>query len=224
MPTLLVTGAGRGLGFEFARQYAAAGWRVIGTVRGTDAAGSLRGIGVESHLMDVTDRAAIARLAAALRGTPIDVLICNSGIRGRLDVRFGALDYEEWERVLRVNVLGAAAVAEALVENVAASERKVLAMMSSRLGSIAESRGAEFAYASSKAALNAVMKAMSLALASRGITVVSLAPGWVRTDMGGPAAALAPEESIGGLRRVIDGLTIADSGKFLSYEGRELPW
>ena len=125
---------------------------------------------------------------------------------------------------MRVNVLGAAAVAEAFVDNVAASERKVIAFMSSRLGSIAETSGHTLPYASSKAALNMVAKAFSVLLAPRGVIVVALHPGWARTDMGGKGAPLEPAESVRGLRKVIAGLRPSDSGRFLNHDGAPIPW
>ncbi|HEY6239251.1 MAG TPA: SDR family oxidoreductase [Burkholderiales bacterium] len=222
--TVLVTGAGRGLGQEFARQYAADGWKVIGTVREARAKAALTKLGAEAHIADVTDRKSIARLAAALKGVPIDVLICNAGIYGPRGMKLGRFDYDAWEEVLRVNLVGPAAVVEALLENVAAGERRIVAMMSSRLGSIAEMRGGDYFYASSKAALNALGKGLSVALAPRGITVVSLTPGWVRTDMGGKGAPLAPETSIRGMRKVIAGLSPEKSGTFINYDGSEVPW
>ena len=214
MPAILITGAGRGLGQELARQYAADGWRVIGTERGAKA----------EHRLDVTDAAQIARLAANLKGTPIDVLFCNAGIIGKRGMELGSFDYEAWQEVLEVNLLGAAAVIEALLENVAASERKVIAVMSSRLGSIAESSGMTLPYATSKAALNLLAKGLAVTLAPRGITVVALSPGWVRTDMGGAGAPLSPQASVSGLRKVIAGLKPADSGKFFSHDGSTIPW
>src|SRR5688572_24787037 len=209
MPTALITGAGRGLGKELARQYAAEGWRVIGTTR---------------REFDVTDFAQVRAFAAGLKGAPIDLLVCNAGISGKRGTSIGSFDYASWNEVLRVNVLGAAAVAEAFVDNVAASERKVMAMMSSRLGSIADTGGQTIAYSSSKAALNMVVKAFSVLLAPRGIVVLALHPGWVRTDMGGAGAPLAPEESVRGLRQVIAGSKKEDSGKFLSHDGACIPW
>jgi NAD(P)-dependent dehydrogenase (short-subunit alcohol dehydrogenase family) len=219
--TILITGAGRGLGLELARQYAAEGWRVIGTVRHADAK-SLPS--VEKHIADVTDRRAIAALAKALRGQPIDVLFCNAGISGKRGMELGSFDYGSWEEVLRVNLLGAAAVAEALIDNVLASERKVIAMMSSRLGSIAESSGMTLPYGTSKAALNLLAKGLAATLAPRGIIVVALSPGWVKTDMGGESAPLTPEVSVRGLRKVLAGLHREDSGTFLSYDGSTIPW
>jgi NAD(P)-dependent dehydrogenase (short-subunit alcohol dehydrogenase family) len=214
MPTALITGAGRGLGRELARQYAADGWKVIGTQRGEKA----------EFRLDVTNRGDISRLAQKLKGEPIDLLFCNAGITGRKGMAPGSFDFASWEEILRVNLLGAAAVAEALLDNVAASEAKTIAMMSSRLGSIAESSGMTLPYATSKAALNMLVKGLAATLAGRGLVVVALSPGWVRTDMGGAQAPLTPEESVRGLRRVIAGLGSGDSGKFYSHDGTRIPW
>jgi NAD(P)-dependent dehydrogenase (short-subunit alcohol dehydrogenase family) len=209
MPTALITGAGRGLGKELARQYETEGWRVIGTTR---------------REFDVTDFAQIRRFSAGLKGAPIDLLFCNAGISGKRGTSIGSFDYDSWQEVLRVNVLGAAAVAEAFVDNVAASEGKRIAFMSSRLGSIAQASGHTLPYASSKAALNMVVKAFSVLLAPRGIIVLALHPGWVRTDMGGAGAPLEPGESVRGLRKVIAGSGKEDSGKFLTHDGAGIPW
>lgn len=221
MSTILISGAGRGLGLELARQYAADGWRVIGTVRDTKAK---LPSGVERQTADVTDRGQVASLARALREVPLDVLFCNAGIIGKRGMALGSFDYASWEEVLRVNVLGAAALAEALLENVAASKQKVIAMMSSRLGSITEASGMTVPYATSKAALNMLVKSLAANLAGKGVIVAALSPGWVRTDMGGAGAPLAPEASVAGLRKVIGGLEARDSGKFFSYDGSPIPW
>jgi NAD(P)-dependent dehydrogenase (short-subunit alcohol dehydrogenase family) len=226
MPTILITGAGRGLGLEYARQFAAEGWRVIGTVRDAAKGAALAKLGksVEVHLLDVADRKAIARLAADLKGTAIDVLVCNSGVYGPKDQPFGKTDYAAWEEVMRINVLAPMAVVEAFVPHVAASGRKTIVMMSSRMGSIAENNGGAPIYRTSKTALNQVMKYLSVELAAKGITVVSVHPGWVQTDMGGPSAPLTPQVSIAGLRGVIKRLKPADSGKFISHEGAQIAW
>jgi len=213
-PTALITGVSRGLGKELARQYAADGWNVIGTERRKDA----------QFRLDVTDRNDISRLAKKLNGEPIDLLFCNAGISGKKGMAPGSFDFGSWEEVLRVNLLGPAALAEALIDNVAASERRTIAMMSSRLGSISESSGMTLPYSTSKAALNMLVKGLAATLASRGIIVVALSPGWVRTDMGGAGAPLSPEASVRGLRKVIGGLKPADSGKFFSHDGSALPW
>jgi NAD(P)-dependent dehydrogenase (short-subunit alcohol dehydrogenase family) len=222
LPTILITGAGRGLGLELARQCAQDGWRVIGTVR--NASPTLEKHAVEALNLDVTQAEQVRKAALRLKGTPIDVLFCNAGISGKRGMALGSFDYAEWEKVLRVNLLGAAAVAEALVDNVAASELRTIALMSSQLGSISQSSGMTLPYATSKAALNMLAKGLAATLAGRGIRVVALSPGWVRTDMGGESAPLSPAASVQGLRRVVAGLRAEDSGKFLSYDGSAIPW
>ena len=214
MPTILITGAGRGLGLELARQYAADGWKVIGTERGAKA----------QYPMDVREISSIKQLSASLKGEPIDVLFCNAGIIGTRGSALGSFDYAAWEEIFRVNVLGAAATVEALVDNVAASGRKIIAMMSSRLGSVTETSGATLPYGTSKAALNLLTKGLAMTLKPRGITVVAFTPGWVRTDMGGAGAPLSPEESVTGIRNVIAAMDLSHSGKFLSHDGKVVPW
>jgi NAD(P)-dependent dehydrogenase (short-subunit alcohol dehydrogenase family) len=209
VPTALITGSGRGLGKELARQYAAEGWKVIAA---------------ERRDMDMTNRKQIRDYAARLGNQPIDLLFCNAGITGRKGMSPGSFDFDAWEEILRVNLLGAAAVAEAFLDNVAASERRVIAMMSSRLGSITESSGMTLPYSTSKAALNMLVKGLAATLAARDIIVVALSPGWVRTDMGGEQAPLSPEKSVQGLRSVIERLTQVDSGRFFSHDGTEIPW
>ena len=209
MPTALITGASRGLGKELARQYAEDGWEVIGTTR---------------REVEMTDTKQIGSFAKALKGKPIDLLFCNAGISGKRGMALGSFDFDSWDEVLRVNLLGPAALAEALVDNVAASERKTIAMMSSRLGSISESSGMTLPYSTSKAALNMLVKGLAATLAGRGVTVVALSPGWVRTDMGGAGAPLTPEVSVRGLKKVIHNLKSRDSGKFFSHDGSEIPW
>jgi NAD(P)-dependent dehydrogenase (short-subunit alcohol dehydrogenase family) len=237
MPTVLITGANRGLGLELARQYAAEGWRVLACTRHPEAA-PLAALAreqpaVSRHDLEVTDASSLGGLARSLEGMPIDVLLNVAGVMhrrvepadGSTRSAFGALDYDDWARVLEVNVLGAARVAEALVEHVAASEQRKIVTLSSVLGSVAANdSGGLYAYRSSKAAVNAVMKSLAIDLAPRGIIAVPMHPGWVRTDMGGPKAPLGPEESAAGMRRVITGLTLADSGRFLQWDGQELPW
>jgi NAD(P)-dependent dehydrogenase (short-subunit alcohol dehydrogenase family) len=217
VPTVLITGAGRGLGRELARQYAGDGWRVIGTVRGpSDLA--------EGVTLDVTDAGQTRRLAARLKGVPIDVLFCNAGVPGKRGNRFGHFDYADWEHVLRVNLLGVAAVIEVLVDNVAASGKKTVCVMSSRLGSISQSAGETLPYSTSKAALNLLAKGLAATLAPRGVIVVALSPGWVKTDMGGASAPLSPEASVRGLRKIVAALKPQDSGKFLGHDGAVIPW
>jgi NAD(P)-dependent dehydrogenase (short-subunit alcohol dehydrogenase family) len=222
MPTVFITGAGRGLGLELARQFAKDGWRVIGTARGS--ARELHELATRVIELDVTHFEGVRALSTILKGEAIDLLFCNAGIVGKRGMALGRFDYGEWEKVLRVNLLGAAAVIEALVDNVAASERKTIAMMSSRLGSIAETSGETLPYATSKAALNLLARGLAAKLSAKKIVVVALSPGWVRTDMGGDSAPLAPETSVRGLRKVLAGLRREDSGSFFSYDGSTIPW
>lgn len=227
MPTILITGAGRGLGLEFARQFAGEGWDVIATVRdpAKGAAVARLGKSVEIHLLDVSDRAAVARLARDLKGRPIDVLVCNAGIYGPRGSYFGRTDYELWDEIMKVNLMAPMALIEALADNVAASKLKRIVTMSSGMASIADnSSGGAHMYRTSKAALNALAKGLAADLADRGITVITVSPGWVKTDMGGSGAPLTPKASIEGLRSLIKNVTLFDSGKFFSYDGSELPW
>jgi NAD(P)-dependent dehydrogenase (short-subunit alcohol dehydrogenase family) len=234
VPTVLITGASRGLGFEFTRQYAADGWRVLALARAAgpelSAAIAASGGAITHHALDVEHLDAIRALAETLRGTAIDVLINNAGAigtagRGSGSSRFGATDYNAWSLALKVNVQAPLAMAEAFVEHVAASAQKKIATLSSLMGSVSANRlGGFYAYRSSKAGVNAVVKSMALDLARRGIVCLALHPGWARTDMGGPQAELAPEKSVAGLRRVIAEAGAAQSGHFLQYDGAELPW
>jgi len=238
MPTALITGANRGLGLEFARQYAREGWRVMACARSPDAP-ALRALAEESgsrvsvHALDVTDGAAVAALAVALSGQPVDVLLNVAGVigggrepaAGGGRQRFGAQDYEDWKHVLDVNVLGPMRMAEAFIGHLEAGEQKKIVSLTSRMGSIADNTsGGYYVYRSSKAALNAVVKSLAIDLAPRGIIAVPIHPGWVRTDMGGPSAPLSVEDSAAGIREVIAGLAPADSGRFLRHDGSELPW
>jgi NAD(P)-dependent dehydrogenase (short-subunit alcohol dehydrogenase family) len=231
VPTVLVTGANRGLGLEFVRQYAADGWRVYAGCRAPSAADALQALAAASagllsiHALDVRDRASIQRLAAELAGQPIDLLINNAAIWGSAKQVLGGLDDRIWAEVLDVDVVGPVRVTEAFLENVAASVRRTVVMLSSRLGSIAlDDSGGRLMYRAAKAGLNAVARSLAVDLAPRGIVCVALSPGWARTDMGGPQAPLSPVDSITGMRRVIEGLDLTQSGQFLAYDGTTVPW
>jgi NAD(P)-dependent dehydrogenase (short-subunit alcohol dehydrogenase family) len=225
MPTVLITGANRGLGLEFARQYVASGWRVIATTRNPEQAISLRGLGdaVEIHKLDVTDFPAVAELGRDLAQETIDVFINNAGVGGPRDMRPERIDEPAWTAAFRANAMAGLACAGAFHPMVARSgERKMIAI-SSRLGSIGANReGGMYAYRSSKAALNAVWH--SFAIDHPEVIAVLLHPGWVRTDMGGSDAALSPEESVTAMRQVIAGLEEDDTGNFFNYDGSPIPW
>ena len=221
MPTVLITGASRGIGREFARQYEADGWRVIATCR--DPARS--GLDGEVHALDVTDPASVAALGDTLSGDTIDLLVNNAGIYGPRGVSFGGIDYDAWAEVLRVNTLGPLRVAEALAGQVAGSERKLMAFVSSKVGSIDDnSSGGGYIYRSSKTALNMAVKSLSIDFADRGVTCLLLHPGWVQTDLGGAGGLIDARTSVAGMRGVIERATTSDSGHFFNYDGQELPW
>lgn len=225
MPTVFITGASRGLGHEFARQYAQAGWRVIAACRDSDCAERLAGLpAIELHALDVADFGMIKALAKKLEGRPIDLLLCNAGQFGGAQ-EFGQAEPEDFLETLSVNLVAPLMLAHAFVGPVEAGKGRLMAFMSSRMGSMADnSSGGYYIYRASKAGLNAVVKSLSVDLEARGVKAVALHPGWVRTDMGGPAAPLTPEESVACLRKVIDNVTSKHSGKFLNYDGKEIPW
>ena len=225
MPTVLITGANRGLGREFARQYAAAGWRVIATARRPAEASTLRALApsAEIHGLDVSDLAAVASLGRALAGESVDVLVANAGVSVGRGMKPDAIDLAAWEESFRVNAIAPLALAAAVHAQVARSAERKMIAITSRLGSMgANGDGARYVYRSSKAALNAVWR--SYAIDHPEIIAVLLHPGWVRTDMGGPEGLLSPEESVAGLRRTIAGLTMAESGRFYNYDGSPIPW
>jgi NAD(P)-dependent dehydrogenase (short-subunit alcohol dehydrogenase family) len=225
MSTVLITGASRGLGLEFAKQYAADGWRVIATVRDPKKAGSLQELGssVGVHRLDVRDFKATAELGRELAREAIDVVIANAGISPGHKVSIAEVDEDAWLDTFAVNSVAPMALAGALLPALKRGEAKKLIAITSRMGSIAENTaGGSYPYRASKAALNAAWH--SLANDHREVIAVVLHPGWVRTDMGGSGAPVAPKESITGMRRVIAKLTPADSGKFFDFEGKALPW
>jgi len=231
MPSTLITGANRGLGLEFAKQYLADNWQVFAACRDPSSASDLRRIAdgsggkLQVLSMDVSDLANVRAAAVELKGKPIDLLLNNAGIGGPRGQTIGNIDYETWARVLDVNTLGPIRVAEAFVDNVAQSERKLIVTITSGMGSITDnSSGGAFAYRSSKAAVNMVMRSLAIDLAPRDIACVVVNPGWVRTAMGGPNARLTVAESVTALRRLIETLGPAQSGKFFNYDGREYAW
>jgi NAD(P)-dependent dehydrogenase (short-subunit alcohol dehydrogenase family) len=229
MPSTLITGANRGIGLEFARQYLADDWQVYASCR--DPSSALRrmadGSGGRLQVLsiDVGDLASVKSAAIELQGNQIDLLLNNAGIGGPRGQTIGNIDYETWRHVLDVNTLGPMRVAEAFVDNVARSERKLLVTLTSGMGSIGDNAsGGAFAYRSSKAAVNMVMRSLAIDLAPRDITCVVINPGWVQTDMGGSHARLTAAESVAAMKRLIDKLGPAQSGKFFNYDGREYAW
>ena len=223
-PVVLITGANRGLGLEFARQYRDAGWHVIGTARKPASAKELAATGAVVVQLDVTDADSVARLAAELDGQPIDLLINNAGVIDR-NASLSELDVDTVEWILDVNVLGPMRVTQALLANLSAGKRKTVVNISSRLGSLAQNgSGGLYGYRESKVALNMFTVSMANELRDEGFIAVAMNPGWVQTDMGGENAALTPEQSVSGMRSVIEGLTLDDSGTFRAHSGGQEPW
>jgi NAD(P)-dependent dehydrogenase (short-subunit alcohol dehydrogenase family) len=231
MSSVLITGSNRGLGLEFAAQYAADGWQVYAACRDPASAQALQKLTraaqdrIRILAMDVTDAASIARAAASIADVALDVLINSAGVMGAPRQSFGNVDYASWAQVLDVNALGPLRVTEALVEQVARSKRRLVVTITSGMGSLADNTsGGWIAYRSSKAAVNMAMHSAAIDLAPRRIACVLVNPGWVRTDMGGATAPLTAQESVAAMRRLIDTWGPAQSGKFLSYDEREYPW
>ena len=233
--TVMVTGANRGLGLEFARQYAADGWRVLATYRNPAVAGELLELAeqdnVQAFTLDVSDFDAIAALADELQDETIDVFLSNAGLFGpkpgaESDLRqsFGHIDYGIVRKVLTVNSLAPLKCAESFVEQIARSEQRKFVALSSIEGSISRAQRDLYAYRTSKAALNMVTRLLSGDLADRGITVVSICPGWVKTRMGGEFAKLELEPAIRDFRGLVARLTLEESGRFIESPGNPLAY
>ena len=216
MPTVLITGANRGLGLEFARQYSADGWDVIATAR--QSSPELDALGVRVEPLDLTDPAAVA--AFRIDG-PLDLFISNAGTSHPKETQ-GADNARDWQQMLMVNAIAPYQLGHALLP-VMAHGGKMIAI-SSGLGSIGDNKGSWIPYRTSKAALNMAWNSLALEAYPRGVACIMLSPGWVKTDMGGAGAEIAPEESIGDMRRLIERLTIDDAGKFLRRDGSALAW
>ncbi len=234
--TVLVTGASRGLGLEFVRQYAADGCTVIACCRSPAEAADLGEIArrypdVSAETLDIADHASIEALAQRTEGRPIDVLINNAGVMGALPFRdnlhrqhFGSVDYQLWDQVFRTNTLGTVKMTETFADAVAASNEKKIVNLSSVTGSIAESRREALAYTTSKTALNKAMTLIAERLRSREVIVALICPGYVKTRMNVGGATVEICDSVSGMRRLIAGFTLADSGTFRRYNGESIAW
>jgi len=225
----VVSGASRGIGLELVRQLAARGERVTASVRTEEArdvlAASLAAqhAHVETKLFDIRDGVAIDAAARTIAG-PIDVVVANAGVGGPSPQTPLEVDFEKALDVFSINTLGPLRLVRALLPHFVGAANPRIALVSSRLGSMADVRPASAVYAASKTALNKLAQCLAEELKPRGIVVIAVHPGWVRTDMGGASAPLSVQESVSGIVATLDALTLADTGSFIDHRGESVPW
>ncbi len=230
MNTILITGSNRGIGLELVKLYSSNNWRVLACCRAPEQAKELQALAssnqnINIHALDISNSQQIAHLANELADIPVDILFNNAGIYGPYNATFGNTDTEKWLECFNINCIAPMKVTEAFIENVAQSELKIIASMSSKMGSMADNgSGGSYLYRSSKAALNAVMKSAAIDLKHRQIKVAILHPGWVKTDMGGTNAEITTRECVLQLENTLKHLTLQNSGSFFEIDGTIIPW
>jgi NAD(P)-dependent dehydrogenase (short-subunit alcohol dehydrogenase family) len=223
--SVLITGANRGIGLEFAKQYAAEGWQVYACCREPHLASALQALAshhtnIRVLALDVADFKQVDTLAEQLLYDPIDILINNAGVYPSVDS-----NSDDWAKAFKINSMAPLKVSQAFAPHLGKGTLKKLATLSSKMGSMDDNTsGGSYIYRSSKAAANMVMKSLSIDLKPQGISVVTLHPGWVQTDMGGANALINTPTSVAGMRRVIEKLSIENTGKFIAYDGKEIAW
>lgn len=230
MSRVLITGANRGIGLELTRQCLERGDEVTAACRRPDEAKELLALR-ETHEklsilpLELNDEGSLERFVKELDGKTIDIFINNAGIYGQRDARIGNIDTASWHEAFHVNTIAPMLLTERLLPQLREGKDRKLIYMSSKMGSIADNgSGGSYVYRSSKTALNQVVKSLAGDLTSDGFTVLTLHPGWVRTDMGGPNGLIDTDTSAKGLLQVIDGASTADSGRFIAYDGKDIPW
>lgn len=228
---ILITGANRGIGLEMVKYSMEQGWRVFACCRNPHNADSLFNIAklshgqISVHIADMQELATLQALSYELRNDPIDMLINNAGIYGSDKNKFGSVDVESWLQTFQVNSIAPLKMVEAFSAQLSMGKRKIVACMSSKMGSMADNGyGSSYIYRSSKAALNAVVKSLSIDLKEQGVISVALHPGWVKTEMGGPDAEITTRECVEQLFHHLLNLTIDDSGRFIDIDGSDIPW
>ncbi len=228
---VLITGASRGIGLEMVRYGIEQNWRVFACCRHPQQADTLMSLAklangrTSVHIADMYELATIQALSYELRNEPIDMLINNAGIYGSDKNKFGHVDVQSWINTFQVNSIAPLKIAEAMIEQVRMGQQKIIACLSSKMGSMDDNgSGGSYIYRSSKAALNAVVKSMAVDLRKDGIKCVALHPGWVKTDMGGPNAEISTRESVTHMFDILLSLQPGDSGRFIDIDGTDIPW
>jgi NAD(P)-dependent dehydrogenase (short-subunit alcohol dehydrogenase family) len=216
MPTVLITGANRGIGLEFARQYSSDGWNVIATARHSSP--DLDALQIRVETLDLSDADAVTAFAI---DRPLDLFIANAGTNHPMNTD-GAQNARDWQAMMMINAIAPYQLGKALLPKMADGSRMVA--ISSGMGSIGDNGGGWVPYRTSKAALNMAWNCLAMEAKPRGVACVLFSPGWVKTRMGGAGAQITAEESASDMRALIDRLTIEDSGKFMRRNGSELPW
>ena len=230
MATVLITGTNRGIGLEFVKQFLAREDTVLATCRDMGSATELRQLKNDTrklHIfeLDVSSQKSMEDLTLQLAGHAIDVFINNAGVYGPRDSTFGKVSANEWAKVLQVNAKAPMILTQLLIDNLRDGSDKKLLYITSKMGSIDDNKGGgSYVYRSSKAALNAVVKSISVDLRDSGFSVAVLHPGWVQTDMGGPNALIDVTTSVSKMIDVIDNLNFHNSGSFFNYDGGIIPW
>lgn len=228
MASVCITGGNRGIGLGLVKFYLQAGDSVIALCREPEKADELNALHSFGDLnliaLDVNDQASIQNAANQLGDRAIDILINNAGVGGGQQQSFFDIEPEQWLEVLRTNTLSPLFVTRALLPNLKRSRNPKVLMMSSQLGAISYNNIGLFAYESSKAALNKVVRGMAIELKADGIPVFALHPGWVKTDMGGPDAEIGVDVSVKGLANIIDNVNLSQTGTFWQWDGTEHPW
>ncbi|MCL1079704.1 SDR family oxidoreductase [Parashewanella spongiae] len=226
---VLITGSNRGIGLALTRLYCKQNWQVIACCRDPESATELKALSDEYQnldvfALDVTDYDAVKILAADLKNVHLNLLINNAGYYGPKGYAFGETDVAEWRKVFEINTIAPMKMIEAFNQQLK-NGNGLIANMSSAMGSMGENAsGGSYIYRSSKAALNAITKSMSIDGEADGIRAIALHPGWVKTDMGGTNALLTTEQSVTGLKSVLDNFNDSQNGAFYDSKGRNLAW
>ena len=231
MKKILVTGANRGLGLGLVKKFLKNNEKVICTTRNISKSKELilckekYNDNLEICELDLLDKDSPNILSNFLGDETIDLFINNAGVIGHSAQHFKSVSLNHWIEVLKVNLIAPLLITQSIIKNIEKSSERKIYFISSKVGSIEDNKsGGMYIYRSSKTALNQVVKSLSIDLKPLGISVISLHPGWVRTEMGGPNALISVEESVNGMIDVISNTSIINSGQFINYDGTRLPW